>query len=275
MTRRLGKIELAVSSRRLIGAVFDLCYPRGCADCGGEMAAALPVSGALVTDQLAPAVCRECRASYLASIGGEAATGTFCQRCGSFAQQVDVPGIEGCRRCANWKRSGVAGVVPLGPYEGRLREAVLRMKLPTGDGLARALADVLWQTRGEWIRRIEVDAVVPVPMHRWRRLTRGISSAERIAARLGKNWGVEMGRRVLVRRRNTLPQGGLTAEGRRRNVRGALAVTAGYDLRGLRIALVDDVMTTGATVNEAARVLRRAGAASVHALVIARTDHPA
>jgi predicted amidophosphoribosyltransferase len=78
---------------------------------------------------------------------------------------------------------------------------------------------------------------------------------------------------MLRRRRNTLVQGGLTPEGRRQNVAGAFRAAAGYDLRGLRVVLVDDVLTTGATANEVARVLRRAGASGVYAVVVARTGH--
>lgn len=276
----LTRFDLVQPTRRLVGAVVDLCYPRGCADCGGE------VGG----EPLGPVVCDTCRESYrgVPDVRGPAATARastlgerdlFCRRCGSFAARA-VAAPDGtelapqrCRSCEGWKRTGIDGVIPLGRYDDRLRDAVLRMKSSAGDGLSVAMADVLWQVRGDMIRRVTADVIVPVPMHRWRRIMRGASSAERLAEQLGKNWGIPMHRRMLMRRRNTLAQGGLTPDGRHRNVAGAFRSAAGYDLRGLRVVLVDDVLTTGATANEAARVLRRAGAISVQAVVVARTEH--
>lgn len=261
--------------RRIVGAVVDLCYPRGCADCGGE----------LEDGHLGPVVCGECRDLYMAVAEPRKSSATaehdatkganaFCRRCGSFAVDAWDPQPDRCRGCREWTRTAIDGAVPLGRYEDRLRDAVLRMKSPAGDGLSVAIADVLWETRQDLIRGIKADVIVPIPMHRWRRLVRGATSAERLAEQLGRNWGVPVRRGMLSRRRNTLAQGGLTPDGRRRNVAGAFRAGAGYVLRGLRVVLVDDVLTTGATVNEAARVLRRAGAKSVHAVVVARTGHP-
>jgi ComF family protein len=282
----LTRFDLTRPTRRLVGAVVDLCYPRGCADCGGVVA----------SEHLGPVVCDECRRSYLAAgesyaalkSGGRSLTvegetsgkgvasgdvAVFCRRCGSLDVDASDPPPSVCRSCESWKRSGVDGVIPLGRYEERLREAVLKMKIPAGDGLSVAMANVLWQLRGEAILRTAADVIIPVPMHRWRRIMRGASSAERLAEQLGKNWRIGVPPGMLIRRRNTLVQGGLTLEGRRRNVAGAFRIPVGYVLRGLRVVLVDDVLTTGATANEAARVLRRAGAISVHAVVVARTGH--
>jgi ComF family protein len=118
------------------------------------------------------------------------------------------------------------------------------------------------------------ELIVPVPMFWARRLARGTNSPEIVADCLGRSLGVPVGRRVLCRCRNTMPQAGLLPRERFRNVRGAFRVRAGYHLDGRRVLLVDDILTTGATCSEAAKVLKQAGATLVAAVVVARAQGP-
>jgi ComF family protein len=114
-----------------------------------------------------------------------------------------------------------------------------------------------------------VDLIVPMPLHPARLGERGFNQAaeiaRRVAARLGFSWQADACERV----RNTPPQAGLALKARRRNLRGAF--TCKQDLSGRRVALVDDVMTSGASLNELARVVKQAGASHVEAWVAART----
>jgi ComF family protein len=114
------------------------------------------------------------------------------------------------------------------------------------------------------------DLVVPVPLH-WTRLAqRRYNQAALLAHAIRAADGPPVAADWLVRRRRTPPQGHLGPRARERNVQGAFAMRPGRDIAGKRVVVVDDVMTTGATVDECARVLKRAGAVSVGVLTLAR-----
>jgi ComF family protein len=113
-----------------------------------------------------------------------------------------------------------------------------------------------------------VDLIVPMPQHPHRLAQRGFNQALEIARSLARHNGVPLEARGAKRIKNTVAQTDLPYEERARNVRGAFA--ARIDFSGKTVAVVDDVMTTGASLNELARVLKRAGAAGVHNLVVAR-----
>jgi ComF family protein len=118
-----------------------------------------------------------------------------------------------------------------------------------------------------------VDLLIPVPLSRARMSTRGFNQAIEIAAPLAKRLGRPLVRDAVLRVVDTAPQASLRIDARRRNVRGAFAVVDARRGRiaGRHVGVVDDVMTTGATLDELARTLKRAGAASVVNLVVART----
>lgn len=122
----------------------------------------------------------------------------------------------------------------------------------------------------------EADLLAPVPLHRIRLFTRRYNQAAMLCRALGRSTGLPVVPDLLVRSRNTPPQGRLSPAARRRNVAGAFAVAPGRRgvLEGRRVLLIDDVMTTGATVSACARVLRRGGAAGVDVLVLARVVRP-
>ena len=114
-----------------------------------------------------------------------------------------------------------------------------------------------------------VDLIVPLPLHPQRLRERGYNQAVEIAVPLARNFKLPLARDVLIRDKNTAQQTRLTHAARHSNLRGAFR--AEPSVKGLRIALVDDVMTTGATLDAAARALKKAGAAQVEAWVLART----
>jgi ComF family protein len=115
----------------------------------------------------------------------------------------------------------------------------------------------------------EIDLVVPMPLHPKRLAERGFHQALEIARGVARHLGKPIEPRGVLRVKDTLPQTKLPYEERAKNVRGAFLCR--LDLSGASVAVVDDVMTTGATLNELARALKRAGAARVENLVIART----
>ncbi len=153
-------------------------------------------------------------------------------------------------------------------YEGVLVRAILLLKFermePLGEWFSERLADL--------VRReaLAADVVVPVPLHRERERERGYNQADLIAKPLARRLKLPHGAVLLVRTRPRPDKHILSLEERWESVRGAFATRAGSMVDNLRFLLVDDVMTTGATLDACARVLREAGAKSVIALTVAR-----
>jgi ComF family protein len=168
-------------------------------------------------------------------------------------------------------RSGLRGfdrAASFGFYEGPLRGLIHLFKYSGMKPLARPLAAFLE-------RAIPVDqafdAVVAVPLHWRKRWDRGFNQAELLAKRVARRRGVPL-LNALKRKRATEVQATLASAGRRRNVAGAFSIRSKADVKGKRILLIDDVMTTGATAGACASVLKRAGAKSVSLVTLARVD---
>jgi ComF family protein len=193
----------------------------------------------------------------------------LCTWCGDMLP----PGQAGYGVCARCLRAPPAfeSAESAGQYAGSLRRLIHAFKYERRRMLASPLASLV---RGSSAGTIEAaDALIPVPLHPWRSIERGFNQADDLARCLGKPvW------RVLRRRRGGPPQASLPAEERRRNVSDAFtrrfALVGGTrDLTRLRhrsVVLIDDVMTTGATLDACSRVLLEAGVRSVKAVTVAR-----
>ena len=155
-------------------------------------------------------------------------------------------------------------------YDDHSRELILQFK--HGDRTEFAGLFARWIGRSAAPLLAEADAVVPVPLHPTRLLKRRYNQAAEIARPLARTAGLEYLPDALVRTKRTDSQGGKSGSGRRRNVAGAFAVPAARakQVKGRRVLLVDDVMTTGATLEACAKALLRAGARAVDAAVVAR-----
>lgn len=165
--------------------------------------------------------------------------------------------------------------VRLGPlgvrYDGVAKACIRRFKYNAGIWLQEELVGwlmALWRTCPESVRA--ADAVAGVPLYPKRERERGYNQAALLGEALARRVGIPFRHRLLGRQRATATQTHLTAAQRVHNVRGVFSVPWAGRVRGARIVLVDDVMTTGATVNECARTLKAAGAASVMVLTVAR-----
>ena len=167
--------------------------------------------------------------------------------------------------------------VAYGSYEGGLRDLIHLLKFqqvsPAAKVLGRALAGTIASL--EKTMPVGTIAVVPVPLHKKKQAQRGFNQAERIARcalrQLSRPKRFELCTGVLLRSRDTSSQIGLTSHQRRENLRGAFVVSDPTRISGRDILLVDDVVTTGTTAAECARVLIRAGAARVWVATVART----
>lgn len=153
-------------------------------------------------------------------------------------------------------------------YDDASRNLILRFK--HADRTEGAPAFARWMARTGAGLIAEADVIVPVPLHRWRLFSRRYNQSALLSAHLADQTDTEFAPSLLVRHRNTQTQGGLDRRGRTRNVQGAFFMGRGPDVAGKRVLLIDDVLTTGATVSECAKVLKRAGAADVDVLTLAR-----
>ena len=159
-------------------------------------------------------------------------------------------------------------------YDEASRGLILALKHGDRTDTAPALAGWMAQSGAELLR--EADLIAPVPLHRLRLLARRFNQAALLAQGIARRSGVACVPDLVERRRRTRSQGGLSAAGRARNVRGAFAVnpTRTTLVSGKRVVLVDDVLTTGATAEACAATLLRAGAAAVDVLTLARVVRP-
>jgi ComF family protein len=229
-------------------------------------------------DLLCPAVCHLCDTPLteaeahlctpcLAALTDDVPT--LCHHCAAtMGQYADM--TEGCPLC---HREGFrfAQVVRLGPYQGQRREAILKIKHRQHEGLAEILGQVLAESRRPQLLALGVDAVVPMPLHWWRRLQRGYNQAEGVALGLSRRLGWPCLSGCLWRRKNTPRQALLSPTARKSNVKNAFAARL-PKWQGKHLLLVDDVLTTGTTANEATRALLAAGAGKISVAVLARGE---
>lgn len=190
--------------------------------------------------------------------------------------------LAGAERCAACRREsfGLERLVVLGDYrrQPQVREWVLAFKHGGRPELARPLAAALARrVRGLVAEAGAGNVLVPVPLHRWRRVERGYDQAARLASELADALGWPLAR-ALARTRPTVVQGTAGATSRSANVRGAFGPERWRPLarqavaEAERVWIVDDVVTSGATLRECARALRRLGARRVSALALARAS---
>lgn len=201
-------------------------------------------------------------------------TAPLCHACG-HPFELD-PGGDGpalCGRCVAepppWARARAVLC-----YDDCSKPLLLRFK--HADRVEGAPAFGRWLARAGAEVLADADLLVPVPLHRWRLLARRYNQAALLALAVAGESGLDCAVDGLRRRRQTPPQGHLGREERRRNVRGAFTIGPGLTVTGKRVVLVDDVLTTGATLGECSRVLLDHGAARVDVLTLGRVvlSHP-
>jgi len=258
LQRRVGECLSVVGD-----ALVSVFFPAGCRLCERVLLRASPVP-----------ICEECLGSFPA-LGGAG-----CERCGQPLATWSLSGPEEgsgegllCPECRT-RTYGFDRTRSYALYKGPLVPAIMLLKFeriePLGGWFSERLLEV---ARRE---AIDADIVVPVPLHRQRERERGYNQADLVAKPLARKLALPY-RAVLLTRTKPRPDKHiLSLEERWDSVRGAFATRPGSKVDNLRVLLVDDVMTTGATLDACAKALRGAGAKSVIGLTIARAArHPA
>lgn len=191
-----------------------------------------------------------------------------CLRCGiGFPSPSEVDHL--CAECLTQERHFSRARAVCG-YEGVIMEAISRMKYGGLTRLARPLGNLLAEYQDPEFSLSENDLVIPVPLHIRRLRERGFNQSLLLARQVSRRRSIPLNFTALQRARQTQPQTQLSGAERRKNVRGAFEVGKTEAVEGKRILLIDDVFTTGATVQECANVLRKAGASEVQVLTLAR-----
>lgn len=193
-------------------------------------------------------------------------TDPLCAVCG-FPFDFEVEGEARCAACLALEPPFETARAAL-KYGKTSREIILGFK--HADKTHAVLAFTPWLKRAGKEMLAEADMIVPVPLHYWRMIARRYNQSALIAQVLAREVNKPAVMDLLKRVRATPTQGHMNAKQRFRNVRRAFAVNRKYDVKGKVIVLVDDVYTTGATVRECAKVLKKAGAGKVHVLTLAR-----
>lgn len=230
----------------------------------------------MVVDALLPPLCLSCHTVV-------AEPGSLCPECWSRMTFLGAPQCSCCGQpfeldpgpeavCGECAR----GQPPFARARAVLRyddeSKILILRLKHGDRLEGVNAFALWMARAGAELLDGADLLAPVPLHRWRLLSRRYNQAALLAVAIGRLSKAVVEPQLLIRTKRTPPQGHLGHDARARNVAGAFRINErlGAGLAGKRVVLVDDVLTSGATVGECARVLKRSGAASVDVLTLGR-----
>lgn len=240
---------------RLVDSLLNLFYPDTCFICAAPISCRKDRS-----------VCLKCHAKADAL----RIQSPICPSCG-----LPMPNFESdtnflCGKCI-LQPPAFSGARAFGYYSTELGRIIQGLKFHKRRNLVKLLIPFLVEAYYETWDRDEFDLIVPIPLHPKRRHDRGFNQAELLGRTLAHQIRIPFSKRVLIRNRSTPPQVGLTDSRRWENVRNAFQCVDSGRITDLRILLIDDVMTTGATAASAARTLMKNGARRVSVLTVART----
>jgi ComF family protein len=231
-------------------ALSDLFFPPACAFCE----AAIVESDAFL--------CEACADSM------DRVSEPICVQCGLPVPGLAIQGSDTCGRCLadppSYERARYAVY-----YQGRVRDALLRFKFAGALHVAAALSQILTEAYRRYFQSGDFDLIVPVPIHRSRLIHRGFNQVVVLAQELSRDTRIPLDRTSFKKTKDTPPQVGLTRPARVKNLRGSFGIPRQDRIRGRKVLLVDDVATTGSTIAEAAKAIKRGGAARVDVLVLA------
>jgi len=193
-----------------------------------------------------------------------------CRVCGRALTGISDPPGQVCGFCEH-RPPEFDLARSYGFYDGALGEAIRAFKFRGQRSLLSAMTGLMREAFEKQLMDVGLDAVVPVPLHAARLRERGFNQAVDLARPVARRGGLPLLHHALLRIRPTEPQYGLTLNQRRENVKGAFSITRHQLVKDKNLLVVDDILTTGATAIECARILKKAGAGKVMVLTLART----
>jgi ComF family protein len=244
--------RLPALTARLIQETLFLLYPPMCAGCSR-----------VLDPEGSPLFCPDCITAL------DFISEPYCPLCGiPYVAEITTSHL--CSDCLegmhSFDRARAKGL-----YQGLIREVIHRFKYGGQTFLMRPLARMLTGPAKELTRLHQIHTIVPVPLHYKRLRQRGFNQASLLARGLGSLLHIPVDYSSLTRTRWTAPQIGLSRNQRAANVKGAFDLKATEKIKGKTVLLLDDVLTTGETVNQCVRVLKDGGAREVVVLTVART----
>jgi ComF family protein len=251
---RASQVRNCRPIQTLVDSILNLVYPDSCIIC------AAPISC-----QKDRGVCENC---WKKTCALKIQT-PYCPSCGLPFQAFNPSDNHLCSRCI-LETPPFSGARSFGFYAAELSSLIQHFKFHGRRNLDELLAHLMAQAFSETWAWSEFDLIVPVPLHPERRRERGYNQAALLARCLSHHIGIPDHEFLLRRVRPTISQVGLTDEERFRNLRRAFECTHGEQAHGMRLLLVDDVMTTGATASSASETLVANGAVRVSVLTVAR-----
>ena len=237
---------------KIIEFITKLLFPGTCPICN-------EVQEQLLTDDGVAHICPDCEKKLTR------VTTPYCLRCGK-PLEADRVRREYCADCIRREHAYVQGRAVF-VYRGAIIGSMHRLKYANRRDYAAIYAREAYETYGSWIRRIAPDAILPVPLHPKRRRERGYNQAELIAKALGRLTGIPVESELLLRVVHTQPQKQLNAQERKNNLKNAFQMSKKI-VQLEKVLLIDDIYTTGSTVDAAAEALMGAGVKYVYVLCI-------
>ena len=190
-------------------------------------------------------------------------TQPFCMKCGKPLEYEDV---ELCGDCKKGRHEYERNVAVFG-YTQALKESIYRFKYGNKREYACFYGKSIAQLKGHIIRSWQPDCIIPIPLHKSRYRRRGFNQAELIARELGKSTGIEVVNNLLIRTKNTKAQKTLNDKERAQNVKKAFQVRHNV-VKYKKVLLIDDIYTTGTTIDACAKILKEAGVEKVYSVTL-------
>lgn len=247
--------------KKVLGALLDFLFPAECVGCKGFLG-----------ENRFLGFCKDCWGKI------EFVTGSLCFCCGKPFETKSISQMTSNFTCGNCRKGlyYFDKARAIGKYKGVLKEAIHHFKYsPTQvgmgkPGLGKYLSELLLQHLPPDLQISSFDLVIPVPLHKNRKEQRGFNQSEILAKFLSQRYHIPLDTKHLYRIKETRPQIELSSSERAENVKGAFIIRNPRELKGKKIILIDDVFTTGATVNESSRILKKAEVKKVLVLTLTR-----
>lgn len=242
MIRRKEYCRHKRNTRKWYEKILSLIYPDAC-----------PICGRLSEE----GICQMCQKKIIYIKEPR------CMKCGKPISNEDQEYCYDCERLDHIYDRGYA----LWVHESGIKKSIYQFKFHNKRIYRHFFANELYKSYGNTISRWNISVIIPIPLNKKKKKYRGYNQAELIADELGKHMDLPVEKEKLIRVKHTKPQKALNDRERRANIKGAF-YWKGRSLTGQNILLIDDIYTTGNTVDEAARILKKAGACKVYFLTI-------